>query len=46
MAAPGAPGVEIAAAAADLEAGDQVRHAELALARAKRRAERARTSSS
>ncbi len=30
---------EIAAAAADLEAADQVRHAELALARAKRRAE-------
>jgi transcription termination factor Rho len=32
-------GVEIAAAAADLDAEDQVRHAELALARAKRRAE-------
>ncbi len=35
-----APDVEIAAATADLEAPDQVRHAELALARAKRRAER------
>jgi transcription termination factor Rho len=34
-----AEGVEIAAAAADLDAEDQVRHAELALARAKRRAE-------
>ena len=34
-----APGAEIAAAPADLEAEDQVRHAELALARAKRRAE-------
>ncbi|MFN8161506.1 MAG: Rho termination factor N-terminal domain-containing protein [Solirubrobacterales bacterium] len=33
------PGAEIAAAAADLEAAEQVRHAELALARAKRRAE-------
>jgi transcription termination factor Rho len=33
------PDVEIAAAPADLEAADQVRHAELALARAKRRAE-------
>lgn len=35
-----APDAEIAAAAADLEAPEQVRHAELALARAKRRAER------
>src|SRR5512133_1718615 len=35
-----APAVEIAAAPADLSADDQVRHAELALARAKRRAER------
>jgi transcription termination factor Rho len=34
-----APDVEIAAAAADLEPADQVRHAELALSRAKRRAE-------
>jgi transcription termination factor Rho len=34
-----AEGAEIAAAAADLDAEDQVRHAELALARAKRRAE-------
>jgi transcription termination factor Rho len=34
-----AEGVEIAAAPADLDAEDQVRHAELALARAKRRAE-------
>jgi transcription termination factor Rho len=34
-----APGAEIAAAPADLDAEDQVRHAELALARAKRRAE-------
>ena len=34
-----APGVEIAAAPADLAAPEQVRHAELALARAKRRAE-------
>jgi transcription termination factor Rho len=34
-----APSAEIAAAPADLEAEDQVRHAELALARAKRRAE-------
>lgn len=35
-----APEAEIAAATADLEAADQVRHAELALQRAKRRAER------
>ena len=35
-----ATGVEIAAAPADLDAEDQVRHAELAVARAKRRAER------
>lgn len=35
----GAEGIEIAAAPADLDAVDQVRHAELALARAKRRAE-------
>jgi transcription termination factor Rho len=34
-----APTAEIAAAAADLEPADQVRHAELAVARAKRRAE-------
>jgi transcription termination factor Rho len=34
-----APGAEIAAAPADLEPEDQVRHAELALARAKRRTE-------
>ena len=34
-----APGAEIAAAPADLDAGDQVRHAELAVASAKRRAE-------
>ena len=34
-----AAGVEIAAAAADLEPADQMRHAELALGRAKRRAE-------
>jgi transcription termination factor Rho len=34
-----AEGAEIAAAPADLDAADQVRHAELALARAKRRAE-------
>jgi transcription termination factor Rho len=34
-----APGAEIAAAPADLDAPDQVRHAELAVARAKRRAE-------
>jgi transcription termination factor Rho len=33
------PTAEIAAAAADLEPADQVRHAELAMARAKRRAE-------
>lgn len=35
-----APDAEVAAGAADLEPPDQVRHAELALARAKRRAER------
>jgi transcription termination factor Rho len=35
----GASGVEIVAAAADLDAGDQIRHADLALARAKRRVE-------
>ncbi len=35
-----APDAEISAATADLEAADQVRHAELALQRAKRRAER------
>ena len=34
-----APGVEIVAAPADLDASDQVRHAELALSRAKRRVE-------
>jgi transcription termination factor Rho len=34
-----AEGIEIAAAPADLEAADQVRHAELAVARARRRAE-------
>ena len=34
-----APSAEIAAAAADLEPADQVRHAELAVSRAKRRAE-------
>lgn len=34
-----AAGAELAAAPADLDAADQVRHAELALARAKRRAE-------